>query len=980
MIQGLLLKLRLTSLLIGGSAALLFSLQTQALPGDYLVKGAPAKEDFALVGAAAQADIYIDSNDYPGLQRAVKSLQQDIQNVSGRLLKSGSNFSSNSKSSTLLIIGSLGKSALLDQLVSTGKLDVSAIAGRWEAYQIQLLQNPLPGVEQALVIAGSDKRGAIFGVYDVAETIGVSPWHWWADVPVAKSPSLYIKADTFITDAPKVKYRGIFLNDEHPALSNWVAEKFGSYNHQFYQQVFELLLRLKANFLWPAMWNNAFADDDPKNMLLADEMGIVMSNSHHEPMMRADKEWNRYGKGPWEYSSNRDHIYKFWQDGAKRHQHLESIFTLGMRGQEDEPMSEGENIGLLEQIVADQRQILKDTFNDRPVSDVPQVWALYKEVQGFYERGMRVPDDVTLLWADDNFGNIRRLPTKDERARQGGAGVYYHFDYVGNPREYRWINTVPLAKIWEQMDLAWRFQADRIWIVNVGDLKPMEFPTDFFLRMAWDPTGFNADNLQQFASNWAAQQFGAPLKPEHANTIARLLQGYSHHNGRRKPEAVEPDTYSIFHYGEAERVSAELAEFIQASDALEPVLAEKQRDAYVQLVSHPLKASRAMFEHNRAVAMNRLHGEQGRASTNYWAAQVKFWFDEDARLTDLYHKLGNGRWNHMMSQPHLGYTYWRNPDANLMPVVAVATPQPVADMGVMAEGSALSWPISEYQGKHLRLLPFYPQGQRERQLEIFNKGTTPFEFKATASKPWITLSQQSGSVSEQQTIAVSIDWDKAEAGENVGEVDVQGTGWGGAKINVTAHKTAARTGSGFVDADGYIALDAASGKMLANNSKRWWQQVPGLGRGEAAMVAMTELDYQVGITAPDIQQSAALEYPLLLNQAGTFTLNAIISPTLDLVPGRGLRFAVAINDEPPQLVDTLKDHNYQVWEQAVLNGVRTVQIPLHFKQPGAHKLRIYLVDPALVLQKLILDTGGLQPSYLGPPQSPYLNADIGSTE
>lgn len=972
MIQGLFSTFRLTSLLLGGSAALLLSLQVQALPGDYLVQGAPAKGDFALVDSSIQADIYIDSNDYPGLQRAVKSLQQDIQNVSGRKLQSGSK----SNATTLVIIGSLGNSALLDQLVSEGKLDVSAIRGRWEAFQIQLLQNPLPGVAQALVIAGSDKRGTIFGVYDLAETIGVSPWYWWADVPVTKSPRLYIKADTFITDAPKVKYRGIFLNDEHPALSNWVAEKFGNYNHQFYQHVFELLLRLKANFLWPAMWNNAFADDDPQNMLLADEMGIVMSNSHHEPMMRADKEWNRYGTGPWEYSSNRDHIYKFWQQGAKRHQHLESIFTLGMRGQEDEPMSEGENIGLLEQIVADQRQILKETFKDRSVSEVPQVWALYKEVQGFYERGMRVPEDVTLLWSDDNFGNIRRLPTKEERGRTGGAGVYYHFDYVGEPREYRWINTVPLAKIWEQMNLAWQFQADRIWIVNVGDLKPMEFPTDFFLRMAWDPTAFNADNLQQFASNWAAQQFGAPLKPEHADTIARLLQGYTHHNGRRKPEAVEPDTYSIFHYGEAERISAELAELIQASDTLEPLLAATQRDAYVQLVSHPLKASRAMFEHNRAVAMNQLHGEQGRASTNDWAAQVKFWFDEDARLTDLYHKLGNGRWNHMMSQPHLGYTYWRNPDANLMPVVSMATPLPVADMGVMAEGSPLSWPISEYQGKNLRLLPFYPQGQRERQLEIFNKGSKPFEFKATASKPWIKFSQRSGTVTEQQNIAVSIDWSQAAAGENLGEVYVQGTGWGGARIQVTAHKTAPIKGQGFVDADGYIAMDAANGKVLANNSQRWWQKIPGLGRGDASMAAMTELDYQVGSTTAAIQQSAALEFPLLLNQAGSFTLYAIVAPTLDLVPGRGLSFALALNDQPPQFIDTLKDRSNQAWQQAVLDGVRTVQIPLHFNRAGAHKLRIYLVDPALVLQKLILDTGGLQPSYLGPLQSPF----VGSSE
>jgi hypothetical protein len=300
-----------------------------------------------------------------------------------------------------------------------------------------VVDKPFENVESAFVIAGANKRGTSYGLYDLAENIGVSPWYYWADVPVQKYKSIYVKANTLVQDWPRVKYRGIFLNDEAPALSSWVAENHGNYTHEFYVKVFELLLRLKANYMWPAMWNNAFADDDPMNMILADEFGIVMSTSHHEPMMRADKEWNRYGEGPWEYSNNPENLSKFWRDGAIRNKDYESVFTLGMRGQEDEPMSEGENIGLLEAIVNDQREIIKSVFDDRDVSDVPQVWCLYKEVQGFYERGMRAPEDVILLWADDNWGNIRRLPTPEERNRTGGAGVYYHFDYVGGPRSYR---------------------------------------------------------------------------------------------------------------------------------------------------------------------------------------------------------------------------------------------------------------------------------------------------------------------------------------------------------------------------------------------------------------------------------------------------------------------------------------------------------------------------------------------------------------
>ncbi|MDX3773393.1 glycosyl hydrolase 115 family protein [Chromatiaceae bacterium AAb-1] len=938
------------------SACILVSQVVWALPGNYLAQQ-PASSDFALVGNTSQALIQVDSNDHQGLLRAVRTLQADIEKVSGKQL----GISHSAQAEQILIIGSLGNSRVLDQLVAAGKLDVSAIAGQWEAYIIQVIQQPLPGVNQALVIAGSDKRGAIFGVYDLAETIGVSPWHWWADVPVVKHEQLYIRADTRLTEQPKVKYRGIFLNDEYPALTQWTHEKFGGYNSQFYLHVFELLQRLKANFLWPAMWNNAFADDDPQNAILADEMGIVMSNSHHEPMMRADKEWNRYGKGPWEYSSNRDNIYQFWQHGAQRHKNLESIFTLGMRGQEDEPMSEGENIELLEQIVADQRQILTETFTDRDIREVPQVWALYKEVQSFYERGMRVPDDVTLLWADDNFGNIRRLPTADERGRAGGTGVYYHFDYVGGPRSYTWINSTPMAKIWEQMNLAWQFQADRIWIVNVGDLKPMEFPIDFFLRMAWNPDAFGPDKLQQFATDWAAQQFSV----EHAATIAELIQGYSRHNGRRKPEAVEPDSYSIFHYGEAQRISDELAQLVATADQLEAQLPASQRDAYIQLVSHPLKASQAVFELNRAAAINKLHGEQGRATTNDWAEQVRSWFRRDAELTAQYHRLGDGRWNHMMSQPHIGATYWRNPEANQMPTLAVTEAAAVADMGVMAEGSAWYWPATDYKAQQLALERFYPHGQSQRQLEVFNRGAVPFAFSAKASADWILLSHSQGQIETAQNIQVSINWDKAKTGLNQGEVHIQGTGWGGAKIQVSALKPAVQPKGGFVEADGYISLEAASGHVVTNTAQAWWQEIPWHGRTQSSMSAMTELDYQIS----DIRQAPYLEYPLFFHSSGEFSLHAIVAPTLDLVPGRGLRFAVALNDGPPQLVDIFADNSQQAWEQSVLDGVRITSSSLQVDKPGAHKLRIYLVDPAVVLQKLLIDTGGLQPSYLGPPQS-----------
>ena len=400
---------------------------------------------------------------------------------------------------------------MIDRLIREHKIDVGAVKGKWESTLIQVVERPLPGVKRGLVIAGSDKRGTIFGIYDLSQQIGVSPWYWWADVPVAHKDALFVKAGRYVQGEPAVKYRGIFLNDEAPSLTNWVNATYGGFNHKFYVKVFELLLRLKANYLWPAMWNSAFNEDDAENPRLADEYGIVMGTSHHEPMLRAQQEWKRHGKGPWDYQTNAAVLDEFWEQGIARNKNYESTITLGMRGDGDMPMTEGANIALLEKIVAEQRKILAANMTPTLASN-PKVWALYKEVQAYYEKGMRVPDDVTLLWCDDNWGNIRRLPTAEERNRPGGAGIYYHVDYVGDPRSYKWINTYQLPKIWEQMNLAYEYGADRIWILNVGDLKPMEVPIEFFLDFARDPKRWNKDQLSEFTKLWAEREFG----PEHA--------------------------------------------------------------------------------------------------------------------------------------------------------------------------------------------------------------------------------------------------------------------------------------------------------------------------------------------------------------------------------------------------------------------------------------------------------------------------------
>ena len=464
----------------------------------------PSQGSFPLIQDKTTAMIYSDPNDFAGVVRAADDLVADMARVGG--MTPAISHNKNSLGTNVVVVGTIGKNEIIDRLIHEGKIDATAITGKWESFIIQVVPKPLPGVESALVICGSDKRGTIYGIYDLSEQMGVSPWYFWADVPPTHHDELFVKAGKFVQGPPSVKYRGIFLNDEAPDLSNWILEKFGTvptgtnppvppgvanYGRQFYTNLFELILRLKGNYLWPAMWNNAFNEDDTNNPVLADEYGIVMGSSHQEPMLRAQKEWDRrYQKtiGSWNYAKHPDIVSNFWREGIARNKNYESIITIGLRGANDTPMAPGgpeANMALLEKIVDVQRKIIADEVNP-DVTKVPQLWCLYKEVLDFYNAGMRAPDDVTLLWAEDNWGNVRRLPTAEERQRSGGAGVYYHFDYHGGPRNYQWLNTSPIAKVWDQMSLAKQYGADRIWIVNVGHFKGYEFPLEYFMNLAWD--------------------------------------------------------------------------------------------------------------------------------------------------------------------------------------------------------------------------------------------------------------------------------------------------------------------------------------------------------------------------------------------------------------------------------------------------------------------------------------------------------------
>lgn len=824
------------------------------------------KQAFPIASNGKVASIFVSEHDYSGVIKATQNLQSDIEKVTA--LKPSFSTTTLPVQQSVIIVGTLGKSQQIDELIAHQKIDVSALKNKWETYHIQVVDHPFPTIEKALVIIGSDKRGTIFGIYDLAQQMGVSPWYWWADVPVQQHKDVYVLAGKYSQGEPKVKYRGIFINDEAPALANWTREKNGGFNHQFYEKVFELILRLKGNYLWPAMWGNAFQADDKLNPILADEYGIVMGTSHHEPLMRAHDEWRRYDKGKntkWDYSKNDSTLRAFWRSSMEERHTRENIVSVGMRGDGDEPMSEATATALLEKIVSDQRKIISEVTG-KDAAQTPQLWALYKEVQDYYDKGMRVPDDVTLLLCDDNWGNIRKLPTLSEPSRKGGYGIYYHFDYVGGPRNYKWLNTNLVPRIWEQMNLAYQYNARQIWIVNVGDIKPMELPTSFFLAYAWNPEKWTVDNIQHYTEQWARQTFGA----KNASAIAEMLTAYTQYNARCKPELLSPETYSLTNYDEFKRVVNEYNSLAKKAEKVYLSMDASQKDAYYQLVLYPILACANLNELYYTVAMNRKLAKEQNLDANVWADKAEKLFKHDAELTEyLNKKVSNGKWNHFGDQTHIGYTSWQQPEQNIMPKVER-----------IIEGKAQH----NYTEKPLSTIP--------------ETIITPKNFK------------------------------------------------------------------GFIEDDGYVSMEAEHYSRAVGSKEITWKVIPNIGRTAGGVTT-----FPVTISSMLTSQSPHLAYDILLQKGGDIKVHIAISPTLAFNQNQGLKFGVSFDNDAPQTVEIHKEESLKKWENSVATNSRTLLVKQSNLSSGKHTLNIWLIDAGVVFQKIILDTGGLKPSYLGAPES-----------
>ncbi|HWW75476.1 MAG TPA: glycosyl hydrolase 115 family protein [Pyrinomonadaceae bacterium] len=940
--------------------------------------------DFALVSRGRAADVLVSGEDFRVVRIAADDLAADLERVTG--VRPAVRTEAATLSGPVVIVGTLGKSPFIDRLAREGKLDENSLRGKWESFLITTVKDPLPGVRVGLVVAGSDRRGTAYGVYELSKAAGVSPWYWWADVTPQHRGELYVAAGARREGPPSVKYRGVFLNDEDWGLQPWAAKTFepenGDVGPKTYARLFELMLRLKANTVWPAMHEVTRAfNADPRNRQVADDYAIVMGSSHAEPMLRNNvSEW-RADPHDYDYTKNPEGVRRYWEGRVRENGRVENLYTLGMRGIHDSamqgPKTSAERVKLLEQIFADQRAMLARHVNG-DVTRVPQVFIPYKEVLADYRRGLKVPEDVTVVYTDDNFGYIRSFPTAVERRRPGGFGVYYHVSYLGRPLSYLWLETTPPALVWEEMRKAYANGARRFWVLNVGDLKPAEIATEFFTQMAWDASRWRRDNLKEFLKSWAAREFGAGLTEE---TVA-VMGEYYRLGFARKPEHLQwhmpgepyrPSELTHDNYGDEVRARLDAYDALEArASRLYASVPARLKDAFYELVLYPVRgaalANRRVFDVEKANA----YAAQGRASAGLWArraAEAERLLDEETRYYN--ERLAGGKWRGIMSR-EMRPGQWTSMRSTPPPVSSAVAGMEIperAGLGVAVEGRRE--PLRE--GESDAALPALdPYTRGARFIDIFNRGRAPAAWVARASEGWIRPSRTRGNLGEDARLLVSVDWAKAPKGERVeGTIEIEGAG-ARYTVKVPVFNPASprpEEVKGFVESDGVVSIEAEHFTSKTDRAAAAWEVIPGLGRTGDSVAVFPE-------DAPSVEPSRAareapaLEYRLRLFHSGEFELTFYLLPTQALRGDGGLRFAYGFDGGGPRALAAGAgvEVTSKQWAENVLDATTKVTASVRL-DAGAHVLRIYMTDPGVVLDKIVLNAGGLRPSYLGPPET-----------
>lgn len=950
-------------------------------------KSPETKYAFTLASPRQTAAILYDASDAAVVKRAAELFAADVEAVTGRYPRVTS---AAGETGPAVIVGTVGGSALIRRLAEAGKIDTAPLEGAWERYLIQTVANPLPGIRTALVIAGSDRRGAAYGLFTLSELIGVSPWYWWADVPVKKHAALHVDAPPTYSQTPSVRYRGIFLNDEDWGLTPWASQTFeperGNIGPRTYAKVCELLLRLKANYLAPAMHPVSTSFNQiPENKLVADTFAIVMGSTHCEPLLlNTASEWDTKTMGPWNYDKNKEGINRVLTQRVRENSPYENVYTLALRGLHDGAMSTTlpmhEKVRMLQQALLDQRRILAENI-DRPVETVPQAFTPYKEVLEIYSNGLELPDDVTIVWPDDNYGYMKRLSGVREQRRTGRSGVYYHVSYLGVPHSYLWFSTTPPSLMYEELRKAYDTTADRLWLLNCGDLKGSEMQVSLFLDMAWDIGRFTADNVVTYPARWLAGIFGEayydrleamtrehlrlafPRKPEY--------MGWGYHWNRfdHNCEQLTDTDFSFTNYDEAPRRLEAYRKLGARAEALLHEIGDEARPAFYQLVYYPLRGAELMNRMTLGGQRNRWYARQGRAATNAVRDEVQRCYDSLQVITRGYNSLLGGKWNHMMSmrQNYDGVSAYFN-----LPHLATHDAVGAPRLALQVAGEDVTG------ARAFHALPAFDNYlRRTYPVEIYNRGGGTLAWTAHASEPWVVLSKSAGKTADEERITVGIDWEKAPSGNAVPAQIVFRAGEQSEKVlvslfNPTAPSRAELRGI-YVENNGCVSIPAAGCHRVRENDRIKITAVEDLGiEGPALQLGDPTAPLQI-FRSRDVP---CAEYDFYAFDAGSVDVYTYVLPTFPLHADRDFRigentntdtkYSVQIDDGALATPSSSHVEYSQVWFESVLRNCAVNKSTLHIDKPGRHTLRIRVGDPGIVLQKIVLDFGGMKRSYLGP--------------
>ncbi len=964
---------------------------------------------FCIASKNIVCSILAETTAFEGVKRVSNVLSQDICLATAKTPCVVSDLS-NVKTDSLILAATVGKSEILNDLVARGIIDITPLLNKREVYLIQHVESPFadcPAIKDVLVVAGIDKRATIYGLFDISAACGISPLVYWGDISPKQKEEIFVDySSPFVSKQPSVKYRGFFINDEWPAFGGWCNARFGGFNANAYEHVFQLLLRLKGNYFWPAMWSSTFSEDGPgiANAELADIYGVVMGASHHEPMCRAGAEWQHIYKNygddnTWSFISNKEAITEFWRDGLKRNKDFENVITVGMRGENDSLLLGAnatleDNINVLKGVINTQNELMTELVNPK-LDEIPRMLALYNEVEDFYYapeiglKGWDALDGVILMLCDDNFANLRYLPTDDDRNHNGGFGMYYHYDYHGASISYEWINSNRLTKTWEQMTMAYDYGIRDLWIVNLGDIKGLEYPLCYFLDLAYDFEKYGTDNpnkVEDYVYNWINTQYGEWLTESQKNDVFTVLNGYTKFNNARTPESMNSRVYAPVSFNEGKRVWNECQTLIDLATKLYNEAPEGCRASIFTMVYYPCVASLNLVQMSIEAGWNNHYAAKGSLAANKYLDCVKERAAFDAELRNQFDSVLDGKWVHMMDSAHHGFKCWCDEDW-AYPTVSEVVPVPTAKSYV-SFGGYEDYSIGRFwsQSRPLHNREFMRPDTQFITVNIETGSSCDLKYKIICNKPWLSFESTEGVVTANEGIvSIKVACDRSALnGEETAEITVL-TDFGlkertRARLFVTAfggeYTAEPMT---FIDTEGFVSMDAHhfSANHVTADSK--WVAIDHLSKIDTP--ALKVLPSTCAFLKDEDEFNTAdvpyLEYSFITENAGEWEAQIYLSARNPVAIDAKMRLGLSVNDGETAIVSTIPAHykarNCREWNEDVLNVVRSCKAPIT-TQNGLNKLKIFGGDPNVIVEKIVVYPKGKAPAktYLGTPESYFV--------